>query len=158
MPNNINIAECQKSQFFKTFSLKLDLGWGQWWSCLTYCSGQSTGTTKRDPSEKTGEAQSGTEKISLQLYIPYSRKIWWGIKFGGLAVYITITKSKNFLLHSHIILYVWRSRTEPPSANILAMAILGSTTKFNSCQYFRLYGTFFDLNVIPNNTGSDCGN
>ena len=26
------------------------------------------------------------------------------------------------------------------SANILAIAILGSTIKFNSCQYFRLYG------------------
>ena len=26
------------------------------------------------------------------------------------------------------------------SANILAIAILGSTAKFNSCQYFWLYG------------------
>ena len=25
----------------------------------------------------------------------YSRKIWWGIKFGGLAVYITTAKLKN---------------------------------------------------------------
>ena len=40
-------------------------------------------------------------------------------KFGGLAVYITTAKFK--------------------SANILAIAILGSTAKFNSRQYFRLY-------------------
>ena len=26
------------------------------------------------------------------------------------------------------------------SANILVIAILGSTAKFNSCQYFQLYG------------------
>ena len=30
------------------------------------------------------------------------------------------------------------------SANIFAMAILGPTTKFNSCQYFRLYGSSYD--------------
>ena len=41
-------------------------------------------------------------------------------KFGGLAIYITTAKLK--------------------SANILAIAILGSTAKFNSHQYLRLYG------------------
>ena len=33
--------------------------------------------------------------------IPYSLKIWWGIKFGDLAVYVTTAKLKirqNFLL------------------------------------------------------------
>ena len=52
-------------------------------------------------------------------YIPYSRKIWRGIEFGGLVVYVTIAKLK--------------------SANILVIVILGSTAKFNSRQYFRLY-------------------
>ena len=32
--------------------------------------------------------------------------------------------------------------TKFKSANILVIAILGSTTKFNSRQYFRLYGSF----------------
>ena len=31
------------------------------------------------------------------------------------------------------------------SANILAIEILGSTAKFNSRQYFRLYGIKFDM-------------
>ena len=78
-------------------------------------------------------------------HIPYSRKIWWGIKFGGLAVYITIAKLKSAKIsYSHIILYVWRSRTEPQNlnpSNILAIAILDLTAKFNSRQYFQLYGT-----------------
>ena len=47
---------------------------------------------------------------------PYSRKIWRGIKFGGLAVYITTAKLKPAKIsYSHI--YVWQSRTEPPNLN-----------------------------------------
>ena len=34
-------------------------------------------------------------KICTYNNIPYSRKIWRGIKFGGLAVYITTAKIKN---------------------------------------------------------------
>ena len=35
--------------------------------------------------------------------IPYSRKIWRGIKFGGLTVYITTTKLKSAkIFYSHI--------------------------------------------------------
>ena len=48
--------------------------------------------------------------------IPYSRKIWWGIKFGGLAVYIKIKLKSAKISYSHI--YVWRSRTKPPSLNL----------------------------------------
>ena len=49
--------------------------------------------------------------------VPYSRKIWRGIKFGGLAVYITTAKLKSAKIsYSHI--YVWRSRTEPPNLNL----------------------------------------
>ena len=73
----------------------------------------------------------------ILIYIPYSRKIWRGIKFGGLVVYITTAKLKSTkLFYSHI--YIWRSRTELPSliksASILAIAILGSTAKFDSDQ------------------------
>ena len=56
--------------------------------------------------------------IILKIGIPYSRKIWRGIKFGGLAVYITTAKLKFAKLsYSHIHVYVWRSRTEPPNLN-----------------------------------------
>ena len=34
------------------------------------------------------------------------------------------------------------------SANIFAMAILGPITKFNSRQYFWLYGILFTINII----------
>ena len=54
--------------------------------------------------------------IPNQERIPYSRKIWQGIKFGGLAVYITTAKLKSAKIsYSHI--YVWRSRNEPPNLN-----------------------------------------
>ena len=57
------------------------------------------------------------EKI-MHFIIPYSRKIWRGIKFGGLAVYITTAKLKSAKIsYSHI--YVWRSHTEPPNLNPL---------------------------------------
>ena len=58
---------------------------------------------------------------------------------------------KNFVLVSYCIagkfggelnLAVWRSdqTTKFKSANIFAMAILDPTAKFDSCQYFQLYG------------------
>ena len=52
-------------------------------------------------------------------------------KFGDLAVYITTTKLKSAKIsYSH----------KFKSANILEIVILGSTARFNSCQYFQLYG------------------
>ena len=46
-----------------------------------------------------------SEAICAKFKIPYSRKIWWGIKYGGLAVYVTT--AKNFLLaHIHIIMAI----------------------------------------------------
>ena len=54
--------------------------------------------------------------IMMLIIIPYSRKIWRGIRFGGLAVYIATAKLKSAKIsYSHI--YVWRSRTEPPNLN-----------------------------------------
>ena len=49
----------------------------------------------------------GISMLSINNVILYSRKIWRGIKFGGLAVYITIAKLKSAKIsYSHII-YVW---------------------------------------------------
>ena len=52
-------------------------------------------------------------EINPGIYIPYSRKIWQGIKFGGLVVYIITAK----ISYSQI--YVWRSCTEPPNLMFL---------------------------------------
>ena len=52
---------------------------------------------------------------------PYSQKIWWGIKFGGLAVQFATAKLNSANI-SYLGIYVWRSLTEPPkfkSTNIL---------------------------------------
>ena len=52
--------------------------------------------------------------MNLGKYIPYSQKIWRGIKFGGIILYYN-----RQISYSHI--YVWRSCTKPPnikSANI----------------------------------------
>ena len=58
--------------------------------------------------------------------------------FGGLAVYITTVKLKSAKIsYLHIIRMAILYRTAKfKSTNILA---IGSTTKFNSRQYFRLY-------------------
>ena len=50
------------------------------------------------------------------LCIPYSQKIWWGIKFGGLAVRLATAKLKSANI-SYLHIYVWQSRTEPPNLN-----------------------------------------
>ena len=78
--------------------------------------------------------------------VPYIRKIWRGIKFGGLAVYITNAKL-NFLL-AYIRMAILYRTAKFKSANILPIAILGSTAKFNSGQYFRLYGMGHSYDVI----------
>ena len=55
-----------------------------------------------DMQEKIWESQ---EFINY-MYMLYSRKIWQGIKFGRLAVYITTAKLKSVKIsYSHI--YVW---------------------------------------------------
>ena len=85
-----------------------------------------------------------TKKGSRLLYlIPYSWKIWRGIKLGSLAVYITTAKLKSAkmsYLHIIIRMAIPYRTAKFKFANILATAILGSITKFNSRQYFRLYG------------------
>ena len=56
----------------------------------------------------------------IQGILPHSRKIWRGIKFGNLVVYITTAKLKFAKIsYAHIYMYVWQSRTEPPNLNPL---------------------------------------
>ena len=68
-------------------------------------------------------------------YVPYSWKIWWGI---SLCYNCQIGIHQNFLLAYMRMAILYRT-AKFKSANIFAIAILGSTAKFNSRQYFRLY-------------------
>ena len=72
------------------------------------------------------------------------------IKFGSLAVYVTTTKLKSqYFLLAYICMEIPYRIAKFKSANIFAIAILGSTTKFNSRQYmyFRLYGTSSNVSL-----------
>ena len=80
------------------------------------------------------------------LNILYSRKIWRGIKFGGSAVYLCNHQIKihQYFLLAYIHMAIPYQTAKFKSTNIFAMAILGPTTKFNSRQYFWLYGSSYD--------------
>ena len=85
------------------------------------------------------------------IIIPYSWKIWrfgglyyncqikihqnFLLAYGGLAVYITTAKL-NFTKISYLHMAIPYRTAKFKSTNILAIAILGSTAKFNSRQYF----------------------
>ena len=77
-----------------------------------------------------------------RMYIPYSRKIWLGIKFGGLAVYLCNRqiKMRQYFILAYIHVAIPYRTAKFKSANIFAIAIWGPTAKFNPRQYFRLYG------------------
>ena len=62
------------------------------------------------------------------------------MRFGGLYYNRQIKIRQNFLL-TYIRMAIPYRTAKFNSANILAIAILGSTTKFNARQYFRLYGS-----------------
>ena len=68
--------------------------------------------------------------------LPYSREIW---HFGGLY-YNRQIKIRQIFLLAYIRKAIPYRTAKFKSANILAIAILGSTAKFNARQYFRLYG------------------
>ena len=76
----------------------------------------------------------GGEQLLIQNVL-YSRKIWRGIKFGSLAVYSITTKLKSTKIsYSHnLTVYIHMAipyrTTKFKYANILAIAILGSTAK-----------------------------
>ena len=67
--------------------------------------------------------------FGLTHYIPYGQNILRGIKFGGLAVYITtanLKSAKISYLHNYIRMAIPYRIAKFKSANILAIAILGS--------------------------------
>ena len=79
-------------------------------------------------------------KFSRAVVMYYCRAGKFGgeLKFGSLAVCLCNRQIKicqYFLLAYIHIVIPYRTTT----ANIFAMAILGPTAKFNSCQNFRLY-------------------
>ena len=84
--------------------------------------GDSRGLTQGNVGEKTesqlepGETERGREgefviKLRPKLSkLPYSQKIWRGIKFGSLAVYVTTAKLKSAKIsksHIYMYIYVW---------------------------------------------------
>ena len=72
----------------------------------------------------------------------YSRKNWRGIKFGGLADCLSnrqIIICQNFLL-AYIRMAIPYRTAKFKSANTFVMANWDPTAKFNSRQYFWLYG------------------
>ena len=103
---------------------------------------------KRKLQQLQKEHEVGIIKFSVPISyklerLPYSRKIWRSI------IIITTAKFKIAKIsYSHIYYYtnimVIPCRTAKfKSANILAIAILGSTSKFNYHQYFWLYGIIY---------------
>ena len=73
-----------------------------------------------------GSSESSRERfINLQCHA-YCIVYCIAGKFGGLAVYITTTK-----IEYNICMAIWYRTAKFKSANILAIAILGSTAKFN---------------------------
>ena len=82
--------------------------------------------------------------FEITFSIPYSRKIWRGIKFGGLVVraYNRQIKVRQYFLHAYIRMAIPYRTAKFKSANIFARADSMRSAKFNSRQIFRLYGTF----------------
>ena len=75
--------------------------------------------------------------VHARVNLPYNWKIWRGIKFGSLAVYLTAAKLKSTnisYLHNYVCMVIPYRTTKFKSANIFAMAIWGPTAKFNSRQ------------------------
>ena len=86
-------------------------------------------------------------------YLPYSRKIW---RFGGLYYNRQIKIRQNFLLaYMYICMAILYWIAQFKSTNIFAIAILGSSAKFNSHQYFRLYGMIIITNSCSLGENSD---
>ena len=83
-------------------------------------------------------------------YLPYSRKYWRSIKFGGLAVGAATIKFKSVKFKCDLRLrvrayYMYGTTTKFKSANIFISAARDQTAKFKDRQYFRLYGISFKL-------------
>ena len=74
--------------------------------------------------------------------VPYSWKIWRGIKFEGLVVppYNHQIKIRQIFFCAYVRMAIPYRTAKLKSANIFVMSVWDQTAKFNSCQYFRLYG------------------
>ena len=85
------------------------------------------------------------KKLRCKFDIPYSWKIWRGIKFDGLAVraYNRQIKIRQYFLHAYIRMAILYRAAKFKSANIFARADSRQSAKFNSRQIFRLYGSLF---------------
>ena len=80
----------------------------------------------------------------VNTYTIYSRKIWR----GGLVVYLCncqIKMHQYFLLAYIIHMLIPYRTTKFKYTNSFTMVILGPTAKFNSRQYFQLYGMYMTL-------------
>ena len=71
-------------------------------------------------------------------------------KFGGLTVCLCNRqiKIRQYFLLAYIHMAIPYRTAKFKSANIFAMVILGSTAKFNSRQYFRLYGIMYYMYLV----------
>ena len=87
------------------------------------------------------------------MHILYSRKIWRGIKFGsfGSQYYNCQIKIRQIFLLAYIRMVIPYRTAKFKSANVLAIAILATTAKLNSCQYFWLYGKICCSNFVTAN-------
>ena len=98
--------------------------------------------TRRDSTLRRGRPHSQPLPLASHSsplphsLVPYSRKIW---QFGGLYYNHQIKIHQNFLL-TYIRMAIPYRTAKFKSVNILAIVIWGSTAKFNSHQYFWLYG------------------
>ena len=87
----------------------------------------------------------GTIVIKLRwvwLCIPYSQKIWRGIKFGGLAVLGETAKLKSakiYTAYMYVYMAILFQTAKFKSSNT---QFGGQTAKFNDRQYFWLYGSY----------------
>ena len=83
--------------------------------------------------------------LSNESRLPYSRKYWRGIKFGGLAVCEQTAKLKSANFYSRVITSFIRYIPKRENRQIKIRqfrfsTIFAQSAKYNSRQYFRLYG------------------
>ena len=76
---------------------------------------------------------NGCTSYIIEHMILYSRKIWRGIKLGGLVIYITTAKLKSAKI-SYSYIYVWRS-AKFKSANISGYTIEWACTAVQGFLY-----------------------
>ena len=89
----------------------------------------------------------------IHLKLPYSRKYWRSIKFGGLAVGEATVKFKSVKFKCDLRVcvrayYMYGTTVKFKSTNIFISVALDQTAKLKDRQYFRLYGIWLSFVVI----------